>query len=61
MVISSRPFRAVAAALGVALLFVCLDRLSQAAEPALTGARVANVTTAACATPAAWGIVRAGS
>jgi len=65
MFIFSRPFRAVAAGLGVALLTVCVDR---ACEPPDTTAaahpvavHVAQAPTSACAAPVACGIVRAGS
>ena len=65
MFIFSRPFRAVAAGLGVALLTVCLDRACETPD-GTTAARPATVETAnapppACATPVACGIVRAGS
>jgi hypothetical protein len=65
MFIFSRPFRAVAAGLGVALVTVCLDRACEppaavaAALPA--AAEVAKAAQPACAAPAACGIVRAGS
>ena len=65
MFIFSRPFRAVAAGLGVALLTVCLDRACE--PPTTAGAALPAATTAskapapACAPPAACGIVRAGS
>ncbi len=61
MFIFNRPFRAVGAALGVALLIVVLDRLCQPADPPAGGGRVGNATVAACVPPAACGIVRAGS
>jgi hypothetical protein len=65
MFIFSRPFRAVAAGLGVALLTVCLDRACE--PPATAGAALpaaattAKAPAAACAAPVACGIVRAGS
>lgn len=65
MFIFSRPFRAVAAGLSVAVLTVCLDRACatpdtrSAALPAAPDARKALLP--ACATPVACGIVRAGS
>jgi len=65
MFIFSRPFRAVAAGLAVALLMVCLDRACEqpaavaAALPAATA--LAKAPVSACAPPAACGIVRAGS
>ena len=65
MFIFSRPFRAVAAGLGVALLTVCLDRACEppdtvtAAVPAVS--HVAKAQAPACAAPVACGIVRAGS
>ncbi len=60
MFIFNRPFLAVAAGLGVALLFVGLDRVRQ--PPATPdSARVANTTPLTCAAPGACGIVRAGS
>jgi hypothetical protein len=65
MFIFSRPFRAVAAGLVVALLTVCLDR---ACEPPAAvaadfpaAASVAKAPPSACAAPGACGIVRAGS
>jgi len=58
MFIFSRPFRAVAAGLGVALLTVCLDR---ACEPPAAAAAAAKAPPPACAPPVACGIVRAGS
>ena len=65
MFIFSRPFRAVAAGLTVALLTVYLDR---ACQPRDTVAAVLPVAPAiakapapACAAPGACGIVRAGS
>jgi hypothetical protein len=42
MFIFNRPFRAVAAGLGVALLIVWLDRVRQPTEVAADSARVAN-------------------
>ena len=65
MFIFSRPFRAVAAGLGVALLTVCLDRACE--PPATAGvappaaAAAAKAPAPACAPPVACGIVRAGS
>ncbi|HEY6824212.1 MAG TPA: hypothetical protein VI195_07205 [Steroidobacteraceae bacterium] len=65
MFIFSRPFRAVAGGLSVALLTVCLDRACEApgtgsaALPA--AAQTAKAPSPACAAPVACGIVRAGS
>jgi len=64
MFIFSRPFRAVAAGLGVALLTVCLDRAcepnsEEAVAPA--AAHMAKAPSSACVAPVACGIVRAGS
>jgi hypothetical protein len=65
MFIFSRPFRAVAAGLSVAVLTVCLDRAcaapgtGSAALP--TAPDTAKAAARACATPGACGIVRAGS
>jgi hypothetical protein len=68
MFVFNRPFRAVAAGLGVALLTVCVDRaceppadLSAAAPVAVHATQVADAPDSACAAPAACGIVRAGS
>jgi hypothetical protein len=65
MFIFSRPFRAVAAGLSVAVLTVCLDRACAApgtGSVALPPAPdTAKAHAPACATPAACGIVRAGS
>ena len=65
MFIFSRPFRAVAAGLGVALLTVCLDRACEPPNAVATtlpaAAAIAKAPTPACAAPAACGIVRAGS
>jgi hypothetical protein len=61
MFIFNRPFHAVAAGLAVALLIVWLDRLSEPPAAVTGEAPAANATPAACAAPAAWGIVRAGS
>jgi len=65
MFIFSRPFRAVAAGLTVALLTVYLDRACQppdAVAAALPVApAVAKAPAPACAAPGACGIVRAGS
>ena len=65
MFIFSRPFRAVAGGLAVALLTVCLDRACQtpdgASDPAPAAVEAAKAPSPACATPAACGIVRAGS
>ncbi len=65
MFIFSRPFRAVAAGLSVALLTVWLDRACEApvreavALPVPTA--VAKALPPACAPPVPCGIVRAGS
>jgi len=65
MFIFSRPFRAVAAGLVVALVTVCVDRAcepSAAVAAALpVTASIAKAPASACAPPAACGIVRAGS
>ncbi len=65
MFIFSRPFRAVAAGLGVALLTVCLDRACEPSDTVTTAvaaaAHIAKAPAPACATPVACGIVRAGS
>jgi hypothetical protein len=65
MFIFSRPFRAVAAALAVALLTVCLDRACERPEAVVAAipatASIAKAPAPACAPPAACGIVRAGS
>jgi hypothetical protein len=65
MFIFSRPFRAVAAGLGVALVTVCLDRACEPPEAVAAAlpiaAEVAKAAEPACAAPAACGIVRAGS
>ena len=65
MFIFSRPFRAVGAGLAVALLTVCLDRVFEPPDTAVAAvpatASVAKAPESACAAPAAWGIVRAGS
>jgi hypothetical protein len=65
MFIFSRPFRAVAAGLTVALLTVCLDRACEPPEAVVAAlpaaAVVAKAPAPACAAPAACGIVRAGS
>ncbi len=62
MFIFNRPLQAVAAALGVALLIVWLDRLCPPAElPSGGGGRIANATAPACATPGPFGILRGGS
>ncbi len=65
MFIFSRPLRAVAAGLSVALLTVWLDRACEAPvrETAAPPARaaVAKALPPACAPPVACGIVRAGS
>jgi hypothetical protein len=65
MFIFSRPFRAVAAGLGVALLMLCLDRACEPPEAVASAvpaaAVVAKAPPPACAAPAACGIVRAGS
>jgi hypothetical protein len=65
MFIFSRPFRAVAGGLSVALVTVCLDRAcdtsdrTSASRPAVVES--VKGPSPACATPAACGIVRAGS
>jgi hypothetical protein len=65
MFIFSRPFRAVAAGLAVALLTVCFDRACEPPEAVATAlpaaAVIAKAPAPACAAPAACGIVRAGS
>ena len=65
MFIFSRPFRAVAAGLSVAVLTVCLDRACTAPGTSSTALPAAPDTakapSPACATPVACGIVRAGS
>ena len=65
MFIFTRPFRAVAAGLSVALLTVCLDRACEAPDSANAALRAAAPATKplppACAAPVACGIVRAGS
>jgi hypothetical protein len=65
MFIFSRPFRAVGAGLAVALLTVCLDRACAPPDTAIAAvpaaASIAKAQVSACATPAAWGIFRAGS
>jgi hypothetical protein len=65
MFIFSRPFRAVGAGLAVALLTVCLDRAcvppDTAIEAVPAAATIAKTPVSACAAPAAWGMVRAGS
>ena len=61
MFIFNRPLQAVAAALGVALLIVWLDRLCPPAEPPCDGARIANATVTPCAAPGPCGILRGGS
>ena len=65
MFIFSRPFRAVGAGLAVALLTVCLDRACVPPETAIAAvpaaATIAPAPVSACATPAAWGILPAGS
>jgi len=65
MFIFSRPFRAVAAALAVALLTVCLDRACERPEAVAAAisamAGIAKAPVSACAPPGACGIVRAGS
>jgi len=52
MFIFNRPFRAVAAGFGVALLFVWLDRMRQPPEVPADGARVANTTPSLVPRPA---------
>jgi len=72
MFIFSRPFRAVGAGLAVALLTVCLDRACEPSDTAIAAvpataiaavptASVVKAPVSACAAPAPWGIVRAGS
>ena len=65
MFIFSRPFRAVGAGLAVALLTVCLDRACEPPDTAIAAvpaaASTAKAPVSACAAPAAWGILRAGS
>jgi hypothetical protein len=73
MFIFKRPFQAVAAGIAVPLLIVLLDRLANAdvqppvhrpvAAQTAAAAQIpaANAPCAACATPAPWGMVRAGS
>jgi hypothetical protein len=66
MFIFSRPFRAVAAGLTVALLTVCIDRACEPPEAATAvlpaaAAHTPKAPSPACATPVACGIVRAGS
>jgi hypothetical protein len=65
MFIFSRPFRAVGAGLAVALLTVWLDRACVPADTAISAlpaaASITKAPVSACAAPAAWGIVRAGS
>jgi len=65
MFIFSRPFRAVGAGLAVALLTVCLDRACVPPDTAIAAvpaaASLAKAPVSACATPAAWGILPAGS
>jgi len=69
MFIFKRPLQAVAAGIAVPLLIVLLERLANADVPpplpspvaAAAQTPAANALRAACATPAPWGIVRAGS
>ncbi|MBV9726508.1 MAG: hypothetical protein JO299_15215 [Gammaproteobacteria bacterium] len=68
MFIFSRPFRAVAAGLSVALVTVWLDRACEAPgtpdTPTVSlpaAAATAKALPPACAAPVACGIVRAGS
>jgi hypothetical protein len=65
MFVFSRPFRAVAAGLGVALLTVCVDRACEPPDPTPAArhavVHVAKAPPSACAAPVACGIVRAGS
>jgi hypothetical protein len=73
MFIFKRPLQAVAAGLAVPLLIVLLDRLANADQPPAAhsppaaqvahaaGTPAADAQSAACVTPAPWGIVRAGS
>jgi hypothetical protein len=49
MFISERPFGAVAAALAVALLVVCLDRACGSQAPATDAGPTAEAPSAACA------------
>ena len=52
MFIFNRPFGAVAAGLGVALLIVCLDRVRQPREIPQDGAPVVNTTPSLVSRPA---------
>jgi hypothetical protein len=62
MFIFNRPFQAVAAGLGVALLVVCLDSsCATSADAAPRHIYVTEGKSPACAAPVACGIVRAGS
>jgi len=60
MFIFNRSLSAVLAALAVAVLIVCLDRMLESSSPA-PDANIANITAEACAAPGACGMVRAGS
>ncbi len=65
MFVFSRPFRAVAAGLAVALVTVFLGRSCEPPETVTAAlpaaAPAAKAPAPACATPVACGIVRAGS
>jgi hypothetical protein len=65
MFIFSRPSRAVLGGLSVALVTVCLDRACDTSDrtsmPRPAAVETAKSPSPACATPAACGIVRAGS
>jgi hypothetical protein len=61
MFIFERSWQAVAAALAVALLIVCLDRLCQPPSAGRDDEHAANAPCAACVVHIPWGIVRAGS
>jgi hypothetical protein len=61
MFIFNRPVSAVAAGLAVALLTVCIDNGCQSHDNTAGASLVAEQPSAACAAPAACGIVRAGS
>jgi hypothetical protein len=61
MFIFNRPVSAVAAALAVALLTVCMDNSCQSRDTTAGASLVAEHATAACAAPGACGILPAGS
>ena len=61
MFIFNRPVSAVVAGLAVALLVVCIDNACQPRDNTAGASLVAERASAACAAPAACGIVRAGS